>query len=190
MLLPEGFTYFPNFLSSKMQHGLIQQLELLEFTHDRFRGRRLTRGYAQFGYRYQSNSRKVSRVDPLPPFLEPLIWRIDPHCPDGTEFNQCLITFNPADAGIGWHTDAACFGDCIAGVSLGEQAKLEFRNARESPASCQTVLHPGSLYMMTGAARWQFQHRVEPLPGSRYSLTFRSVPELSPAEAAEEPYGS
>ena len=47
---PEGLLYVPDFLSPEEQAGLLQELHSLSFEHDFFRGQRLRRGYAQFGY--------------------------------------------------------------------------------------------------------------------------------------------
>jgi hypothetical protein len=36
-------------------------------------------------------------------------------------------------------------------------------------------LDAGSLYLLRGPARWEWQHRVPPVPQLRYSITFRTL---------------
>src|SRR5215469_13923327 len=110
---PEGFLYVADFLTKEEQAVLLRELWALPYQHDTFRGQRLKRGYAQFGYAYVSTGRKLEVTTSIPEFLRAVIDRARLHCPDGTEFNQCIVTHYPAGSGIGWHTDAPRFGECI-----------------------------------------------------------------------------
>jgi len=101
--------------------------------------------------------------------------RIVAMCSPGTAFNQCIVTKYPSDAGIGWHTDASSFHDCIAGVSLGGDAQFLFRGDAGTATSDQVLVTAGSLYVMTCSARREYQHGVKPVTNTRYSLTFRCV---------------
>ena len=172
---PEGFRYFADFLTSEEQAVLLRQLQELTYKHDSFRGTRLKRAYAQFGYANVSTGRKLTPAAPLPEFLTALIAKAAPHYPDGTAFNQCIITRYPEGAGIGWHTDAPRFGEVIMAVSLGDVARLQFRRNGTEQVCCEVRVVPGSLYVMHGAARWDYQHQVVPVASVRYSLTFRHV---------------
>jgi alkylated DNA repair dioxygenase AlkB len=172
---PEGFSYFADFLAAEEQSALMTQVQNLQYEHDTFRGTRLRRGYAQFGYAYVSTGRLLTPAAPLPEFLTALITKALPFCPAETTFNQCIVTYYPREAGIGWHTDAPRFGDCIIAVSLGAEASLQLRPNRSQQVSCEVSALPGSLYVMHGPARWQYQHQVLPVASVRYSLTFRDV---------------
>jgi alkylated DNA repair dioxygenase AlkB len=172
---PEGFAYVPDFLGGEEQAALLRQLRKLSYEHDTFRGTRLRRGYAQFGYAYVSTGRKLTPAPPLPEFLTALVAKASPHYPEGTEFNQCIITRYPEGAGIGWHTDAPRFGECVMAVSLGGEARLQLRPNGVEEVRCEVWAAPGSLYVMRGPARWQYQHQVVPVESVRYSLTFRQV---------------
>jgi len=178
---PPGFAYLPHFLDESEQIELLQRLTKLDYQHDLFRGQRLKRGYAQFGYAYVSTGRKLDQAEALPPFLLALVERAAPHCPAGTTFNQCIVTRYPDGAGIGWHTDAPRFGECIMAVSLGATARLQFRPNGGKESTCEVQAAPGSLYIMQGPARWDHQHQVVAVKAERYSLTFRSVAESSAA---------
>ena len=97
------------------------------------------------------------------------------HCPSDTRFDQCIVTYYPVGAGIGWHTDAERFGDTILAVSLAGQAKLRFRPNGATKHTHEQVVTPGALYVMHGRARWEYQHQVVPVKTDRYSLTLRQV---------------
>src|SRR5437867_2620438 len=172
---PEGFSYVPGFLSAEEQHTLLQRLEQLDYEHDYFRGQRLKRGYAQFGYAYVSTGRTLNPAGPLPQFLAALIEKALPHCPEGARFNQCIVTHYPEGAGIGWHTDAPRFGECVMGVSLGAAGRFQFRRNGSEEVCYEFRVASGSLYLMRGPARWDYQHQVVPVKAVRYSLTFRYV---------------
>lgn len=174
---PEGFTYVPDFLSEEAQSELLSQIVSLNYEHDSFRGQTLKRGYAQFGHAYVSTGRQLVPVEPLPEFLINLSERAKLYCPENSEFNQCIITHYPKNAGIGWHVDAPRFGDCIMAISLVGEGKLQFRPNGTDDASCEVLVAPGSLYVMTGVARWEYQHQVIKGKAERYSLTFRQVAE-------------
>ncbi len=173
--VPEGFLYVADFLSPEEQAALLDELQNLEFQHDTFRGRRLKRGYAQFGYAYVSTGRKLETTAVMPAFLKAVIKKTRPFCPDEPEFNQCIVTHYPEESGIGWHTDAPRFGECVVGVSLGTEARLQFRRNGTEEASYEVRAVPGSLYLMRGAVRWDYQHQVVPVKTERFSLTFRHV---------------
>jgi len=175
-LPPEGFRYVPEFLVQSDHDALLDRLRALRFDHDVFRGRRLERGWVQFGYQYVSTGRRLVEAPPMPPFLVRLVETGSPLCPDQVEsFNQCIVTHYQRGAGIGWHTDAPRFGEVIMGISLGAPGRMQFRVGRSGRACCEMVLQAGSLYVMSGPARWEYQHRVVPVAGDRWSLTFRHV---------------
>jgi alkylated DNA repair protein (DNA oxidative demethylase) len=124
---PDGFSYIESFLTSAQHDSLLTEVEALQFARDRFRGQQLKRTYAQFGYTYLSTGRKLRQAPPFPGFLTGLVEKAAPHCPQGATFDQCIVARYPAGAGIGWHTDAHRFGDCIIAVSQSGPARLQFR---------------------------------------------------------------
>jgi alkylated DNA repair dioxygenase AlkB len=172
---PEGLTYVQDFLSDSEQETLLRELRPLTYTHDKFRCKIMKRGWAQFGYAYVSTGRKLTPAPPIPPYLQEVIDKAAPYYPNGIEFAQCIVTLYPEGAGIGWHKDAPRFGDWILGVSLAAEARLRFRPKGATHPSFAVTASPGSLYVMEGAARWQYEHQIMPVKAERYSLTFRSV---------------
>lgn len=174
---PAGFSYLPEFLTHGEQTALLYHLQGLDYKRDIVRGQRLKRAAAMFGYDYVAAGRKLDPAPPLPPFLTSLIAKGMPNCPDDVQFDQCIVTHYPEGAGIGWHTDHPRFGDCIMAVSLGADARLQFRRSGDKQVCVEVLAAPGSLYVMHGPARWDFQHQIVPVKADRFSLTFRHVPQ-------------
>ena len=190
---PEGFLYIPNFLSLNDQASLLHELQALNYEHDVFRGRKLKRGYAQFGYSYETTSRRLTVAPPIPPFLQAAIRRATFFVPELREsiiqkpttsyyptdilFTQCIVTHYPPGAGIGWHTDAPLFGGSVIGVSLAGEARLQFRPNSYKEVTYEVKVSPGSLYLLQGVVRWNYQHQLVPVKAERYSITFRYVVE-------------
>jgi len=85
---------------------------------------------------------------------------------------QILVSRYPEGAGIGWHRDAPMFGSKIAGVSLRAACRMRFRRKDETEA---IELAPRSAYMLSGKARWSWQHSIPAAKELRYSLTFRTL---------------
>ena len=92
-----------------------------------------------------------------------------------TEAGYAIAARYPASAGIGWHTDALQFGNCIIGISLNGSARLQFRQNGTTIIAHELLAEEGSLYIMHGPVRWEYQHQIVPVKNERYSLTFRSV---------------
>jgi len=169
----EGLTYIADFLEDQEERSLRSQLDQLTYYHDTFRGRQLKRSYAQFGYGYRSTGRKLTPAAPFPAFLAELVEKVLPFSSPDEPVNQCIIAHYPRGAGIGWHTDAHSFGDCIIGVTVAGEARLQFRSNGNETAEYELSLGQGSLYSMRGPARWDHQHRIVPVKADRRSLTLR-----------------
>lgn len=169
MEAPDGFVYVPGFLTPSAHDELLDRVRCLRFEHDVFRGRRLMRSWAQFGFRYFSTGRRPLEAPPLPPFLARLVKTGGTLCPNYLEpFNQCIVTHYQTGAGIGWHTDAPRFGDVIMGISLGGPRRFQLRDGRSGGACCEIVLARGSLHVLHGRARSNCQHRIVPVTQDRW----------------------
>jgi alkylated DNA repair dioxygenase AlkB len=172
---PEGFTYVQAILSPDEQETLLCEVRDLPYEHDVFRGQLMKRAWAQFGYSYVSVGQKLTPAPQMPPYLKTVIEKAAPYYPAGIEFAQCIVTRYVPGAAIGWHADSKRFGDCVLGVSLASPARLQFRPNKTEKVSFEVTASPGSLYVMQGIARWDYQHRLIPVKAERYSLTFRTV---------------
>ncbi len=90
---------------------------------------------------------------------------------------EALLQRYPPGAGIGWHRDAPMFGT-VVGVSLGASCTLRFQRGKGDERRVFGLeLEPRSAYVLTGAARWRWQHSIPPTKNLRYSVTFRTVKE-------------
>lgn len=179
---PDGFIYIPDFLDGTGISLYTQWIEDVPFEFQVARGRVMKRGYQMFGYEYVTTGRKLRPTKRFPEVLDALAARVKSACPaDAALFDQCIVTKYPPGAGIGWHTDAPGFADCIAGISLGSGAELLFRKNGDSAVAYAVRVTSGSLYVMTRVARSDFQHCVKPVKELRYSLTLRHVMRLPAA---------
>ena len=153
MSFPTGFSQVPGFLAPIEQEALLRQIRLLPFVQDRMYGLLLKRRYSQFGLAYVSAGRKLAAAPPFPDFLIRVVDQARAYTPAEAEFDQCIITHYPAGAGIGWHTDASRFGDTILAVSLAGSAKLRLRPNGAAEHTHESLILPGSLYVLQGPAR-------------------------------------
>jgi alkylated DNA repair dioxygenase AlkB len=172
---PEGFVYIPDFLSPDEQESLLEILRTLSYEHDVFRTKTMKRAGAHFGYKYVAVGQRLEPAPPIPPYLQAVIDKAAPYYPSGIEFMQCIVQFYCKGSGIGWHSDAPPFGDCILGVSLASEARLRFRPKGAAHPSFEATAAPGSLYVMQGVARWDYEHQIMPVKKERFSLTFRTI---------------
>jgi alkylated DNA repair dioxygenase AlkB len=175
---PAGLTYHPEFVSGDEARELAERVGRLAFDEIRMRGQVARRRTAHFGWVYGYESWRIEPGPPIPEFLMPLRKRSAALAGlDADALAEALVTEYPAGAGIGWHRDAPAFG-AVIGISL--LAPCRFRLQRGTGAARETrtlVLEPRSAYLLTGDARWQWQHSIAPMTTLRYSITFRTLRE-------------
>ena len=174
---PAGLVYVGEFLLPGEHDALVRAVAALQFRAVRMHGVTAKRATAHFGWDYGYESWQVAPAAPIPPVFENVRARCAAAAalPPGA-FEQLLVSHYPPGAGIGWHRDAPMFGPVVAGVSLGAPCVMRFRRGR--PRARETVvvpLAPGSLYLLGGAARSEWQHCIRPIRDLRYSLAFRTV---------------
>lgn len=164
----------------------MQVLEGLDYREVVMHGRAAKRTVRHFGMDYDYASRDTRPGDPLPAELEFLRERsagLAERAPG--ELVQILISRYPAGAGIGWHRDAPMFGR-IVGVSLGAACRMRFqRRTREGERLVEELaLAPRSAYLLSGQARWTWQHSIPATKAPRWSITFRTLREARPASGS------
>jgi alkylated DNA repair dioxygenase AlkB len=175
--LPEGLTYVEDFISEDEEWSLLAVLDAMEFRELTMRGQTARRTVRHFGLRYAYETGDVAATDPLP---EELVWLRD-RCAalverDPEDLAQVLVTRYPEGAGIGWHRDAPMFGSRIAGVSLGAPCRMRFQRTLRGERSVAAIeLAPRSAYVLSGKARWSWQHSIPATKDLRYSVTFRTL---------------
>ncbi len=171
----------PDLLSESEQERLIEILTALDFEEIKLHGvvaRRTVRRYG-FGYDYNRRSAIPAGAEPLPSWLLSL----REHCgaaltgTSGEEFVQALVQRYPPGAPIGWHRDSPSY-NMVVGVSLLAVARLRFRRGAGNSREFHEIrLDPGSGYLLSGPARWEWEHHIPPTKNLRYSITLRSLNE-------------
>ncbi len=176
LALPEGFTYAPGFLTGAQEAQLLERVQALPFQEAQYKEWRARRRVVSFGGSYDFSRQQLRPAPPIPEFLHALraqaaAWAA--LAPARLQ-HAMIAEYRPATQ-LGWHRDVPNFEDVI-GVSLLGHARMRFRPWPPRPnqrSSCAIELEPRSVYLMRGAARWQWQHAVSPTRELRYSITFR-----------------
>ncbi len=164
-------------MTPEEERALLDLLGALDFHEVTMRGQTARRTVRHFGLDYDYASGDLVPTEPLP---EEMGWLRErcaalmerPH----EDLEQILLSRYPAGAGIGWHRDAPMFGSRIAGVSLGAACRMRFqRTVGGQRCTSEVTLAPRSAYLLTGKARWSWQHMIPPTKDLRYSITFRTL---------------
>lgn len=175
---PPGFRYMPDAIAPDDEARLLEQIAPLPFKEFEFHGYTGKRRVVSFGWRYDFGDRALHKVDDIPAFLLPLrataaqFAELTPN-----ELQHVLVTEYGAGAAIGWHRDRPEFGK-IVGVSLG--SACVFRLRRKIGATWERVsltAEPRSMYLLSGAARTEWEHSIPAVDALRYSITFRNLRE-------------
>lgn len=178
---PEGFFYWPDFLTVDEERKLIDNIENLEFSKIEMHGVVAKRRAAHFGLGYSYLTRQTKAGPPMPEFLLPLREKLAEKLGiDGSAFIEALVQEYSPGSAIGWHIDAPAF-DIIAGISA--KGSCTFKLApKEKPEHGRRKifsmeLPPRSAYAMTGPVRTDWEHSIPPTDELRYSITFRTLKE-------------
>jgi alkylated DNA repair dioxygenase AlkB len=173
----EGLAYVEDFVSPAEEAELVTFLDALEFRTLTMHGQEAKRTVRHFGLGYDYARGALAPTDPLPAPLTGLRDRcaaLMERAPE--DLVQILVSRYPPGAGIGWHRDAPMFGSTIAGVSLLAPCRMRFQRTVGGTRRVAAIeLAPRSAYLLSGRARWSWQHSIPSTPALRYSLTFRTL---------------
>lgn len=176
--VPAGLAVRPDFLTPEQERALVEWAAGLPLEHVVMRGVASRRRVCHFGAGYDFDARAATPGEPLPAPL--LALREQAAAFAGVapgSLAEALVTEYAPGATIGWHKDAQAFGSVVVGVSLSSDTVMRFqrravggeRRVHEQP------LPRRSAYVLTGAARWTWQHSIPPVAALRYSVTFRQL---------------
>lgn len=173
---PEGFRYQPGLITAQEEAALLAELAALPFEPFDFHGYKANREVVSYGWSYAYESRRIVKAEPIPAFLHGLRARAAAFAGRPAEaFMQVLINAYRPGAGVGWHRDRPHFGE-VVGVSLGSASPFRFRRREgEGWVRRTLVVEPRSAYLMSGPARWAWEHSVPPVEHSRWSITLRTL---------------
>jgi DNA oxidative demethylase len=184
--LPEGLVYREDFISPDEERRLLELFETVDFGAVTMRGQTAKRTVRHYGLGYAYDTGELVPTDPLPPDMS---WLRD-RCAqlmdrDPADLVQILVSRYPTGAGIGWHRDAPMFGSKIAGVSLRAPCRMRFQRTVKGERSVAALeLAPRSAYLLSGKARWSWQHSIPATKELRYSVTFRTLRRERPGSAS------
>lgn len=181
MALPSGLSYQDEYVTTDEQERLLGIVDDQPWRTD------LQRRVQHYGYRYDYRARSVDLgmyLGPIPPWASALADRLHSSGIFATRPDQVIVNEYQPGHGIAPHIDlASAFGPVVASISLGSACVMEF--SREKVA-LELALHPGSLLVLTGEARFEWRHGIRARRsdvyngirrhrGRRVSLTFRTM---------------
>ena len=184
--LPEGLGYTPMWIGVDQQASLLQLIDTSKWSVD------LGRRTQHYGRRYNYSTGRVEGLDSapqLPTLFNDLAERLYEErvmqkIPDQVIVNEYLVDAT-ATQGIAAHKDhVQDFGPVIVTLSLLEGWAMRF--TREGHNYVDHLLEPGSIAVLEGEARYEWEHSIPPrkfereggiktLRQRRVSVTFRTV---------------
>ena len=176
--LIDGLHYDEAVISVAEERALVERLSNIDLAPFRFHGWLGNRKTQSFGWRYDFEDASFAPAESMPEWLEPVRERAGAFAglkPD--DFVHVLLARYDPGAGIGWHRDRDVFEN-VVGISLGTPATLRFRQRSPSGFKRASVeVAPRSAYLLSGEARWEWEHRITPGDQLRFSITFRTLSE-------------
>ncbi|MDB6059706.1 MAG: 2OG-Fe(II) oxygenase [Verrucomicrobiales bacterium] len=182
-----GFTLIPEFITEADECELLANVERGLWETD------WRRRIQQYGLGYAGeHGRKASWVRDFPDWLNALAKRVEPFFDRFAE-NSVINEYVPP-LGIGPHRDYPTFGATVACVSLGADIVMDFIHS-ERELRVPAFVPTRSLWVITGEARYQWQHSIatrltdvvngaKRTRGRRVSITFRTAKDQRAVEEA------
>jgi alkylated DNA repair dioxygenase AlkB len=183
--LPAGFLYQPDFLSEAEEAEVLRAIEGLEFGVYDFRGYIAKRRVVAYGGGYDFSRRRMTVAsEAIPDFLRSIRDRAAAVAGmRADEIGHAMVTEYSVGSPIGWHRDSPQF-ETIIGISLCSSCRMRLKSHGAEGKIISVTLEPRSIYVMSGEARWKFQHSIPAVKDLRYSVTFRSLAEKGKHRAA------
>jgi alkylated DNA repair dioxygenase AlkB len=174
--LPAGFRYEPDLVPQNVQEDLLQVIPALDMKPFDFHGYEGKRRVISYGWRYDYQENRVRKAEDVPDFLHPVreiasaFAGIRPE-----QLPQALVTEYEPGAPIGWHRDKGAFGRVI-GISLLSSCTFRLRRRVGDKWERASIrAEPGSIYILSGPSRSEWEHSIPPVEELRYSITFREL---------------
>ena len=171
-----GLRYEEGVIGEAEERALIDRLQGLDLAPVRFHGFLGNRRTQSFGWRYDFEDASFTPADPIPDWLQPLRQRAAAFAGvQSRDFVHVLLARYDPGAGIGWHRDRDVFEE-VVGFSFNTPATLRFRQ-RTSGGFRRARLEvvPRSAYLLSGEARYEWEHSISPGEALRFSITFRTL---------------
>ena len=176
---PAGLDYRAGFVSIDEERELLDIIRALPFRHSKYRQYTARRRTVNYGAGYDFTHQLRTPAPEIPEFLAGLRLRaaqwlgIAPQ-----EFVQALISEYQPGTPLGWHRDVPDYESIVA-LSLLSACRIRFRRYPWNPQEKDDIFaiepHPRSAYVLSGEARWKWQHSVPAVKTLRYSITLRTA---------------
>jgi len=173
---PEGFRYQADLVHPTEEEALLQRVKELPFKEFEFQGFIGKRRTVSYGWHYDFNDRRLREAEDIPAFLLSLRAKAAGFAGLAPErLQQVLVIEYGPGASIGWHRDKAVFGE-VVGISLLSSCRFRFRRQAGSGwERVSLIAEPRSAYLLSGAARTEWEHSIPAVDALRYSVTFRNL---------------
>ena len=170
--------YQPEFLSAAEERALVASIATLPLAEARYKDYTAKRRALSFGFDYDFSYSALRPAPPIPGLLDPLRGRVATWlkvAPD--QLRHALVAEYRPGTALGWHRDVPDF-QLVCGISLAASCRMRFRPYPPTKDRKQVLsleLAPRSAYLLSGDARWRWQHSIPPTTALRYSITFRTL---------------
>ncbi len=176
--LPPGCLYQPDFLSRSDEAELLALIADLPLQEARYKNHSAHRRVVSYGSAYDFDADELRPAGALPSVLEPLRHQVAAWLArDASSFTHALVAEYRPGTPLGWHRDVPDF-ECIVGVSLAGPGRMRLRpyppQQTRRTHVIELELPARSVYVLSGEARWGWQHCTAATPTLRYSITFRT----------------
>jgi alkylated DNA repair dioxygenase AlkB len=178
-----GLAYIPDYINLDEQNQLLNAIDQQEWST------KLKRRVQHYGYRYDYKNGSLASskyLGSLPDWAQSIASRLYDEGLTPKLFDQVIINEYEPGQGITNHIDCIpCFGNTIISLSLGSSCVMDFTHS-QTKEKASLLLYPGSLVVMQGAARYDWEHGIaarkkdkykdrEIVRSRRVSMTFREV---------------
>jgi alkylated DNA repair dioxygenase AlkB len=179
----DGLTYISDFIDSTTESALIKTIDTQPWITE------LKRRVQHYGWRYDYKARSVTndlRIGALPDWLKTYAVRLQQAGLFADTPDQVIINEYQPGQGISAHIDCVpCFADTITSLSLASPCVMDFNHSKTGEKS-RLLLEPRSLLVLTGDARYVWQHAIAGRKTDRHqgqviqrtrrvSMTFRKI---------------
>jgi alkylated DNA repair protein alkB family protein 8 len=157
----DGLTIIEDFISENEEKELLNYLDSNNSWKEEITARRTQ----QFGYTYDYATLKISRSETeIPNEIQYFVSKMQElGFYENNSCEQIIVNEYTNDQGIGKHTDAPCFGDTVASLSLSDPTIMLFHEYERKKATgrvCAVTLKPRSLIVLQRDARYIWAHEI------------------------------
>jgi len=178
-----GLAYIPDYINLDEQNQLLNAIDQQEWST------KLKRRVQHYGYRYDYKNGSLASskyLGSLPDWAQSIASRLYDDGLTPKLFDQVIVNEYEPGQGITNHIDCIpCFGNTIISLSLGSSCVMDFTHS-QTKEKASLLLYPGSLVVMQGAARYDWEHGIAARKKDKYkdrgivrsrrvSMTFREV---------------